>query len=321
MALHTKTLSSRDHRLPGITGYWPSLSGAWRLIRATEFLGKFQQSFRLFGLQAAVYNRLNPRLPVLSSYRFIQPCMDGSFWGTAAEYSTLSRVRLFRSSVSGKKLESVMRFCRCLPMRGLEVCIIASGADDYRQQLTWRYNARQPSRSQLPRTHHAAASRPTLSLLLQCWWTWACHFFCLLSWQWLSGVDLARRYWQLWQLRAEHLMWHLLHTSLPYGCVSRCTWAFLDNTCIILPASQLDRVLVLQSMICMKCCRIRRAAASKTQTPSTTDEATHIAPFATVDISLGAMSSPVQNLTAHRPCYQWLLDFPLALKLCGKHAA
>ena len=44
-------------------------------------------------------------------------------------------------------------------------------------------------------------------------------------------------------------------------------------------------------------------------------------PFATVDISLGAMSSPVQNSTAHRPCYQWLPDFPLALKLCGKHVA
>ena len=126
MALHTKTLSSGITGYPGITGYWPSLSGAWRLIRATEFLGKFQQSFRLFGLQAAVYNRLNPRLPVLSSYRCIQPCMDGSFWGTAAEYSTLSRVRLFRSSVSGKKLESVMRFlrCVCLPMRGLEVFIL-----------------------------------------------------------------------------------------------------------------------------------------------------------------------------------------------------
>jgi len=77
-------------------------------------------------------------------------------------------VPLFRPSVSGKKLESLMRLCSCvcLPMRGLEACIIASGADDYRQLLTWRHDARQPSRSQLPRTHHAAARRPTWSLLL-----------------------------------------------------------------------------------------------------------------------------------------------------------
>ncbi|KAL0018340.1 hypothetical protein WJX77_006201 [Trebouxia sp. C0004] len=65
--------------------------------------------------------------------------------------------------------------------------------------------------------------------------------------------------------------------------------------------------------------RMRRAAASKQHTVDTTDEATHIAPFTTVELPSGDAADPVlEVLSAPRPFYWWLLDFNIAQKMRSK---
>jgi len=79
------------------------------------------------------------------------------------------------------------------------------------------------------------------------------------------------------------------------------------------------RAVDLQSLlVALVTCRMRRAAASKQHTVDSTDEATHIAPFTTIELPSGDVADPVlEVLSAPRPFYKWLLDFNIALKMRG----
>ena len=130
------------------------------------------------------------------------------------------------------------------------------------------------------------------------------------------ATSFAYRFYSNFQVCTKFRAWHLLHVSyrqaelvdaLLLGLATRTSVQWRLKVC----------VLVLRSLVSVTY-RVRRAAASKKHTSDTADEATHLAPFTTVDVATGDEADPVQVSTAHRPCYMWLLDFSLALKLRGK---
>lgn len=123
-------------------------------------------------------------------FALLLQCMHESFWGLGFSEQREPAANNLALTASGRYGLCTVRTGRCIgaallirATNYIGVCT-ATGC----RRLRWLHKAHLLLWSQVPRAHHVAAAGPTLFLLLQYWWTWACHLFCWLFLRSRSGI-------------------------------------------------------------------------------------------------------------------------------------